>query len=367
MRIVGKLLVLLLLLASVGLVTIPGPLLAQDSFTGGACLGAWGDVLDREATREQMKLYGLGSPGTPARTLRYWENGSPIGQGDYLPGADLQGMRMQMQPGGVNFVFMLAGMGPTFPLFVKMALDLSMAGADAPCLWCRVLGPFSPSPVYAQGQTNAFMGPGMREDVVLFAQVDGPGRATLQRVVGTATAGLSGTVQVSGSQVTMTIPFTVAVQLGLARPGVRLVFGAVGPSPKSVYSRIPQQGAIQIGLRGQLEVDPGPMVKEKSELAGRDVLYYLDTNGNGLIDAIARDRNGDGRLSFFRSEGPVLLLGTGLRPVEFSSVEAKTSGNQRLFLATSAAAYYLTIVQDSNNDGDVEDEGEFQSYLLPRQ
>ncbi|MGH2347827.1 MAG: hypothetical protein ACRDFT_00010 [bacterium] len=350
--------------------------IAQPLF-GGGCLGVLMDTRGLGlaaawlafADAALLDQFGVGFAGNGREPLRYWEDGRPVIRSDYQPGADIEAVAMQMELTEVVLTFFLLATSPVFPIFMKMAIDRSVTVADRSCLWCRALDLFTTPTAHAQGISNAFMGPGMSEDVVLFAQIDGPGRGSMQRIVGTAAPRSSaGTVQVAGNRVTLRIPMAVAVEVGVARPGVRLVFGSVGPPPKSVYDRVPKQGSVQVGLRGQMDVDPGPMAKAKFDLApgGRDVLYYLDTNGNGLIDAIARDSNGDGRISFLRSEGPVLLLGPGNQPVEFSEVQEKTAGNRRAFLAVAGQVAYLTVMQDLNGDGDVSDEGEFRSYLLRR-
>jgi hypothetical protein len=366
-----------LIFVTLALAPQPPSSIAQPAFIGAGCLGVLMDMSPAELAAAWLEfgdaalldLFGVGFAGTTGRDQRYWGDGTPVSAGDYVPGVDIGAVSAQLFFTEVVLTFFMLVTSPVFPIFVKMAIDRSATVADRSCLWCRALDLFTMPTAHAQGISNAFMGPGMSEDVVLFAQIDGPSRASMQRIVGTAAPrSSSGTVQVAGNRITLRIPMAVAVEVGVARPGVRLVFGSVGPPPKSVYDRVPKQGSVQVGLRGQMDVDPGPIAKAKFDLAagGRDVMYYLDTNGNGLIDAIARDGNGDGRISFLRSEGPVLLLARGNQPIEFSEVLERTSGNRRAFLAVSGQVAYLTVTQDMNGDGDVSDEGEFRSYLLRR-
>lgn len=378
MRTTASFVLVLFMLLVLALAPLPKPSVAQFFVPGGDCANGAMDlwqIRHEDDLSHYVRLFRearpfappSGSP-PPGEPLRYWDTGAPVASGDYNPGVDLQDVNTRLMGTRVFIMYSVAGPSNMFPVFFKVAIDLSGAGGDTTCLWCRALDLFGPSTAYAQGPTNAFMGAGLREDVVLFAQIDGPGRTSLQRVVGTTVRPLAGSVQVSGNQVTIDISLTVAVELGLARPGVRIVFGAVGAPPKSAYDRVPKQGAVQIGLRGQMSVDPGPMTKAKFDLvaAGKDVLYYLDTNGDGLIDAIARDRDGDGRINFLQSEGPVLLTGPGQQPVQFSEVQQSTVDTRKAFLAFAGRFLYYTLVQDLNGDGDVSDEGEFRSWLLRR-
>lgn len=304
----------------------------------------------------------------------FWGSGARVDKPPAQLGPfDVQGVRVDGDNSGVQIEYHMrtspAGTPGATPFFFKSAFDLSRVRSE--CWWCkRVLAwlPFRTQTASAQGAVNPFGGPNFREDVVIFGRIDGPGRFALRAIVGGRERQIAGSVGLSGRVLRMTLPMPTLIELGLARPGIRLIFGIVGPPPESIYDRVPERGAIQAGLPGRDGIDAA-MVKTGFDLNGdgKNDLLYLDTNGNDLIDAVAWDLNGDGRVAFADREGPFLFISTAGVPLELSAVERRSVGRQQLYLAVHASMGMLIVVEDRNGDGDVADPGEFRVFYVPLQ
>lgn len=303
----------------------------------------------------------------------FWGSGARVDKPPaQLRPFDVQGVHVGGEGSGVQIEYHMntspAETPGATPFFFKSAFDLSRVRSE--CRWCeRVLAwlPFRTQTASAQGAVNPFGGPNFREDVVIFGRIDGPGRFALRATVGGRGRQIAGSVGLVGRVLRMTLPMPTLIELGLARPGIRVIFGIVGPPPASIYDRVPERGAIQLGLPGRDGIDAA-MVKTGFDLNGdgKNDLFFLDTNGNDLIDAVAWDLNGDGRVAFADREGPFLFIGTAGEPFEVSAVERRSVGRQQLYLAVHASLWMLIVVEDRNGDGDVADPGEFRVFYVPR-
>ncbi|MGH2452386.1 MAG: hypothetical protein ACRDF5_01295 [bacterium] len=294
------------------------------------------------------------STQTKIPLLRYWDTGQPASQADRSRGLPVSNLTISVSPGGGFAVgFRAAALPPDpspYPYQYRLAFDLPDR----------------------RGATNAFAGAGFEEDLIISVRADAPGRFSVLAAVGGTERQIEATVEHTADRVIVRLPLRTVLQVGLAAPGMRVIVGTVGPAPTRIFHRIPERGAIRLGLPGQPEIDAAGvsrMARARFDLNGdrRDDLYYLDTNGNGGIDAVAYDRNGDGRISFVRLEGPHALLGPDGNAYEFPSVERSATGRQQRFIARIAQVAYVLLVEDRNGDGDVADAAEFEGRFAELQ
>jgi hypothetical protein len=277
--------------------------------------------------------------------LMYWDTGAVVSQTDRSKGLDIVTTLISIDRNGFAIEFRTEPAAlQTFPFFYRLAFDLPNARG---------------------GGQNRFAGPGFEEDVMIQVRVDAPGRYSLSAVVAGRERQMRGTAQPVESGIRITLPVATVAELGAAIPGVRAVFGTVGPSPERIYDRVPERGALQIGLPNRDVLEPtASLVKAKFDLNGdgKDDLFYLDTNGNGQIDGVALDRNNDGRIALSLLEGPGLFVGADGAPMEFAQVVRQVAGGQQRYVLENAQMVYVTVFEDKNGDRRFDDAGEFESY-----
>jgi hypothetical protein len=315
---------------------------------------AFGPSADRTLTAS-LALPAVAQGAQSKRALlRYWDNGQPVADADRSRGLPVSNLAISVsRTGGVAIGFRAAALAdpPSFPYQYRIAFDL---------------------PDRRGGSQNAFAGPGFEEDLIIYARADAAGRFSVWAVAGGVERQIEATVEQAADWVVIRVPLRTVAQVGLAAPGIRAILGTVGPAPTRIFHRIPERGAIRLGLPGQLEIDSAGlsrMARARFDLNGdrRDDLYYLDTNGNARIDAIAYDRNNDGRISLVRLEGPHGVVGPDGNAYEFDSVERTVTGRQQRFVARNAQIAYLVLAEDKNGDGDVSDAGEFEGRFAELQ
>jgi hypothetical protein len=246
------------------------------------------------------------------------------------------------------------------PVEYKISVDLRISYQLKRCLLCMALQEWlRPTPAYAQG-ADRFSGPGFQEDVVIYVRWEGPGRATLRARTRSGDRAIPGTVKVEGKMVAFVVRWATLNELGVTRAAIRAIMGVVGAG---MFDRVPTEGAIQLGVTRGSEL----RVVSRFTLAGDGPpdLFYYDTNGNGMIDAAARDINRNGQIEYMRGEGPFSYVGTDGRLQEFSAVEQRVNGRRRVFLVQNAQMGHLTIADDKNGDGRIGPD-EFAGYFLPR-
>lgn len=280
--------------------------------------------------------------GVPAGDQFVAETGARVGGA--IPELDIQSVVLAWSPTQMQAEFSMAGMPLPFTSYI-MAFRL---------------------PRHDDGWTRD--GSEFMDDVLIVARRDGGGGFTLgARLPEGDERAIGGTVEVERAQVRIRLPLTTVAGLGLARPGIRIAFRVVGPPPMAARDRAPESGSIQIGLAGRWEVDQAA-VREQVDVEGdgRADLFYFDSDRNGLIDAAGRDRNADGRIDFLRAEGPGRFVGRDGRPLEFPRVERLRAGRRAAYRLSNAHATYMTVVEDKNEDGDVDDADEFRGFYIPR-
>lgn len=332
--------------------------------------GCWADLLDGGAalypsdkpSLEKMKEnLGISSADIPGNDQRRYRDGSPAQR---TASANITGVKIRTGS-DVEVEFALE-QGPAFPSEFRIIFDVSSGTrAEAvPCWWCAALVPFI-LPAYAQEAPTVFSGEEMRPDAGVFVRFDSATRITTGGWY-RGDRSLPVRAELSGARVRVIIPTAVAATLGLVRPGIRVAFGLVQRPPDGVFDRVPDRGALQLGVPGIEALDPKMVVAKFNLTAdGKDVLYYLDTNGNSLIDATARDRNGDGRISFAAGEGPFQVISAQGRPIEFTGVEQVTRDRLQGYITRSAQYLHVVTVEDANANGQI-DHDEFTGYLIPR-
>lgn len=253
------------------------------------------------------------------------------------------------------------------PAEVRTAFDTTSGRrSNIRCAWCWALWQrlTGATPVHAQ---TIFSGPTFVPNVLVSVLLTG-GRASAVVRTGSTQIALPGNpVEVSGNRVRLTLSIDTAVAWGIVQPGVRVISGLIArpDAQDAVFDRIPTRDSFQLGVPNYGAIDPKGVV-EKFDLNtdGKFDLYYLDTNGNGVIDAVAVDRNADGQITFRAGEGPFLVISGQGRPHEFATVQHEIKGRQHLFLLTNSQVAYLTVVEDKDGNGKI-GPGEFSSLYLP--
>lgn len=272
------------------------------------------------------------------------ETGAPAEGEAARLGADIRSVVLAFGPLQVQVEFLLAG--PPVSAATSFVIGFRLPAYDGPEI--------------PMGRWHA------PEDATIVARFHGMGNWTLRAAVldGEERA-IPGAIAADRATVRIQLPIATIAGLGLARPGIRMTFRVVGPPPEAVADRVPERGGLQIGLPGRMSGD-AVLVKEQVDVDGdgRSDLFYFDGDGNGLIDAAGRDRNGDGRIEFLAAEGPGRFLGPEGRSMEFLRVDRLRAGRRQAYRLSNGQATYMTVIEDLNGDGDVADAEEFRGFYI---
>jgi len=361
-----------LILTWVILITVPQGVGAMQGLeVAQVCTMLWTDASGKPRDnvlfpKEQIEaagstLWGTGFGVVPRNNvdLFYYDNGGPVPPGAVPSGADIQGLRIDLDGTRFSIEFFLDEAPSAFPLDFRTAFQFPSSG-DTMCRWCAALRRlFEVTPVSAQ---TIFSGPDFRPDLLVQGLVDGPGRGQVVASGRGAVAG--GQVEISGRRVRVSFPVAAAASVGLLRPGIRIISGLV--TQLRVFDRVPDVGSFQIGVPGFTGLDARNVIaKFDIDGDGKDDVFYLDTNGNGLIDAAARDRNGDGQITFNAGEGPFQVLGRNNRAMEFTEAQRAVSGRRQILGVRNDQVVMLSFVEDKNGSGKIDAADELAGYLIP--
>jgi len=293
------------------------------------------------STRLDVDLKHLVTPD-----LKYWNTGGLAASTDYSKGLDFRRLTITSSLEGFRF-------------------DYEFSSLPKELLGTRV-GVIFDLPDRRGGFSNAYTGRGFEWDLGLQARWDGPGKWTLLAGEYARERPVPGTVQEGPDRLTITVPLRTVTDLGLNKPGVMMMFGSYGPPPERIFDRVPEKGALQLGL----PVEPGQAVRIRSvtqyDVNGdrTDDLFLANVTSGRVINGLGYDRNQNGQIEFSKMEGPVLFwLGPGY--LDLGTPSRRTEGRRQTYLLESPVLTYGFSFEDRNGDGDTADAGETDGEVVP--
>lgn len=301
------------------------------------CSLTMADFYTGEAATVGEAVAWLISDEAPLRRpdLRNWNTGQVVPPADYAKGLDIKYATFSISGNLMKFDFEFANLPSQLPgATIGVVLDLPNESG--------VRNAYTGDIEWDRGIQARWVGPGRWE-------VLGGPYLREQPIAGA-------TVQESRNRVALTVPLRAAREMGLAIPGVKLIFGSYGPMPDRVYDTIPERGAFQIGVSGQMNW------REVVKIAP---YAFGNVTGGDAIQGVTLDRNNNGRIEFQLGEGPWFFPVRG-EYVTLGRPQSTEQGRARISRFDSQAAMLGLRLEDRNNDGDFNDDGEDQWGFVPK-